>query len=86
MEDKWMNMISNRTVCGYYYFFFVLAAIIAALGLLGFGATLAGIMKAPRGITIGLSFSYLLNTLIAVVTALFAYLVCDRALISGKKD
>ena len=43
-------------------------------------------MKAPRGITVGLSFSYLLNALIALVTALFAYLVCDRALISGKKD
>jgi hypothetical protein len=86
MEDKWMNSISNRMVCGWYYIFFVLAAILAALGLLGFGATLAGVMRAPRGITLGMSFSFLLNTLIALITALFAYLVCDRALISGKKN
>ncbi len=81
-----MNSISNRMVCRWYYILFVLAAIVAAIGLLGIGAALSGVMKAPRPITLGMSLGFLLNTMIAIITSLFAYLVCDRALISGKKD
>ena len=84
MEDSWMQSIASSTVCSWYYFFFVLAAIVAALALLGFGASLAGVMKAPRGITIAMSFGYLLQAVIAMIASLFAYLVCDRALLSGQ--
>ena len=78
-----MQSIPSNWVCNWYYFFFVLAAIIAALALIGFGASVAGIMKAPRGVTMAISFSYILQAIIATIASLFAYLVCDRALLSG---
>jgi hypothetical protein len=82
-EAKWMQTIPNSWVCKWYYFFFVLAAIIAAMALVGFGASVAGIMKAPRGITMAISFNYLLQAVIAAIASLFAYLICDRALLPG---
>jgi hypothetical protein len=84
MADEWMNAISSGVVCSWYYFFFVVAAIIAALALVGFAASIAGVMKAPRGVTMAVSFAYLLQAAIAAVGSLFAYLICDRALLSGK--
>jgi hypothetical protein len=84
MADEWMNAIPSGWVCSWYYFFFVVAAIIAALALVGFAASIAGVMKAPRGVTMAISFTYLLQAAIAAVGSLFAYLVCDRALLSGK--
>lgn len=78
-----MTAIPSGWVCTWYYFFFVVAAILAALALVGFVASIAGVMKAPRGVTIAISFSYLLQAAIAAVGSLFAYLVCDRALLSG---
>lgn len=84
MADEWMNAIPSNWVCSWYYFFFVVAAIIAALALVGFAASIAGVMKAPRGVTMAISFAYLLQAAIAAIGSLFAYLVCDRALLSGK--
>ncbi len=84
MATNWSDSIPSNWVCNWYYFFFVLAAIIAALALVGFVASIAGVMKAPRGVTMAVSFAYLLQAAIAAVGSLFAYLVCDRALISNK--
>ena len=84
MADNWMDSIASSTVCSWYYIFFVVAAIVAALALIGFGVSLAGMMKAPRGVTIAMSFGYLLQAVIAMIASLFAYLVCDRALLSGQ--
>ena len=80
-----MQSIPSNWVCNWYYFFFVVAAIIAALALVGVAASVAGVMKAPRGITLAFGFGYLLQAVIATIGALFAYLVCDRALLSGKQ-
>ena len=83
-EPNWTQSISSNAVCNWYYFFFVVGAITAALALVAFAATVAGVVKASRGITIAIGFSYLLQSVIATIGALFAYLVCDRALLSGK--
>jgi hypothetical protein len=83
-EPEWTQSIPSNWICNWYYFFFVVAAIIAAISLIAFGATVAGVVKANRAITIALSVGYLLQAVIATIGALFAYLVCDRALLSGK--
>ena len=85
-EPEWTQSISSNSVCNWYYFFFVVGAIVAALALIAFVGAVAGVMKASRGITIAFAFGYLLQAIIATIGALFAYLVCDRALLSGKQS
>ncbi len=79
-----MNSISNTTVCGWFYFLFVWQSIMAAFAILGiFGiAFMGGKMGLSKGMRISQSIVLIVTAGIAVASALFLYLVCDRALIA----
>jgi hypothetical protein len=84
MEPEWTKSIPDATVCNFYYFFFVFYAVIAVITVLGTIGILFN-AKLPRGLMLSYGFSNLLVFVLAGVSALFFYLVCDRALKPGVK-
>ena len=79
----WTNKISNAMICNYFYIFFVIFAVWAGLSLL------AGlwIFASRRSMTFGMLIALIINIVlsfgISATTALFLYLICDRALHSA---
>ena len=84
MEHDWMRSISSETVCTFYYVVFIIYCIIAALSILG---TVGVLMttKFPKAIGISIGLQGVFVGVIAATMALFAYLLCDRALLAPKK-
>ena len=76
----WTNKISNAMICNYFYVFFIIFAVWAGLSLL------AGvwIFAARRSMSFGMLMALIINIIlsfgISATTALFLYLICDRAL------
>jgi hypothetical protein len=76
----WTNKISNSMICNYFYVFFIIFAVWAGLSLL------AGIwiFAARRSMSFGMLMALIINIIlsfgISATTALFLYLICDRAL------
>lgn len=82
-EPDWIKKISSDTVCNFFYFFFVLYAVLAILAFItAIGGFVYGKKLGPAGMLLG--FQGLLMTLIPAVFALFYYIICDRALLSGR--
>ncbi len=79
MEPKWTDKISSTVVCNYFYAFFLVFAVWAALSLLG-GVWVFATTKMSFGMLIGVLFNILLSFGISATSALFLYLICDRAL------
>lgn len=79
-----MRSISSETVCTFYYVVFIIYCIIAALSILG---TVGVLMttKFPKAIGISIGVQGVFVGVIAGTMALFAYLLCDRALLAPKK-
>jgi hypothetical protein len=83
MEPGWTKSISSETVCNFFYSFFIAYAIIFVLSILSLIGILSVFkLKTPTGM--GMSLQMLLTGLLAAVNMLFNYLICDRALLSGK--
>lgn len=76
---QWTDKISNSTVCNYFYVFFVIFAVWAAISLLG-GVWIFATTKMSFGMLIGVIFNILLSFGISATSALFLYLICERAL------
>lgn len=70
-----MDTISNEVVCGYFYIFFLVFSVWAGLSILG-GIIIftTSKMNLAQLISIILSFG------ISTTSALFLYLICERAL------
>lgn len=81
MEPEWTKSISSETVCNFFYFFFVVYAVIAVLGLFSFGSLF--FLGLPKSLLVATGGQILLTMSLALATALFHYLVCSRALLSG---
>ena len=79
MEPKWTQGISSAVICNYFYIFFIIYCVIAALSLLG-GIWIFSTTKMTFGMLAGVLVNTLLTFGIAGTTALFFYLICDRAL------
>lgn len=79
MEPQWTKNISSETVCNFFYFFYVVYAVIAIFAL--FSIIALFFMDLPKNILITTGIQSVLGLGIAVVTALFHYLVCARALL-----
>jgi uncharacterized membrane protein YedE/YeeE len=79
MEPKWTDKISSTVVCNYFYAFFLVFAVWAALSLLG-GVWVFATTKMSFGMLIGVLFNILLSFGISATSALFLYLICERAL------
>ncbi len=85
MEPEWTKAIPSETVCNFFYFFFVLYAVIAIFGIIAVVYTAVVAKNIPKMLFLPLILQGLLPTAVAVVGALFHYLVCSRALLSGQK-
>jgi hypothetical protein len=84
MEPEWTKKISSGVVCNFYYFFFVFYAVVAVITIVGTIALFSQI-KLPTGMIIASTFQSLIVFALAAVSALFHYLVCDRALKPGNE-
>ena len=76
---QWTDMISNNVVCGYFYVFFIIFSVWAGLSLLG-GVWIFATTKMSVGMLIAIIFNILLSFGISATSALFLYLICERAL------
>lgn len=76
---QWTDKIPNAAICNYFYVFFIIFAVWAALSLLG-GVWIFATTKMGFGMLIGVIFNILLSFGISATSALFLYLICERAL------
>lgn len=77
--SSWTDNIPNGTLCGYFYIFFVIFSIIAALSVIsGIWAIMSS--KLPAAILSVVLFTKFLSFGISATSALFLYLICERAL------
>ena len=76
---EWTDMISDNVLCTYFYIFFVVFAVLAAMSLVG-GIWIFSTTKMTFGILIAFVFNILLSFGISATSALFFYLICERAL------
>jgi hypothetical protein len=83
-HPKWTESVSSETICTYYYVMFILACVVVGIAVLG----LVGILfsKMPYMLKLSSSINVLVSGGIAVLGAMFLYIMCDRALLSGKKE
>jgi hypothetical protein len=73
------DKIPNNVLCGYFYVFFVIFAVWAALALLG-GIWVFTTSKMTVGMMVSVLLNILLSFGISATSALFLYLICERAL------
>ena len=76
---QWTDKIPSNVVCNYFYVFFIIFAVWAAISLLG-GVWIFATTKMSFGMLIGVIFNILLSFGISATSALFLYLICERAL------
>ena len=79
MERQWTDNISDNILCTYFYVFFVIFAVWAGLSLIG-GVFIFVKTKMSSGMLIASIFHILLSFGISATSALFLYLICERAL------
>jgi hypothetical protein len=80
MEPGWAKDIKSETVCTYFYILFIAVCVIIALQVI----TMLGGVFSFKGTTLMKVFMFLLSLLpmaLAVVNALFLYLICSRGLL-----
>ncbi len=75
-EVDWTKDISSETICTYYYYVFIITAVLGGLVVI-WQASL--IYKYPKSAT--LLLTSMPGTILAVVNALFLYIICSRALL-----
>lgn len=80
MEKKqWTDNIPNNVLCGYFYVFFIIFSVWAALSVIG-GVWVYATSKLPLGTLLPYVFHIILSFGISATSALFLYLICERAL------
>lgn len=88
MDPQWTDKIADSTLCGYFYIFFVVFSVWAGLSLVG-GVWIFATSKMTIGVLVMFIFNILLSFGISATSALFLYLICERALkpaMKAKKD
>jgi hypothetical protein len=78
-KKQWTDTITSRVICDYFYIFFVIFSVMAAISFIG-GVYIFTTTKMPFGILMAIIFNILLSGGVYSITALFLYLICDRAL------
>jgi len=80
-EPDWTKPIASGTLCNWFYFFFYLNTVVAAILfiMILYVAFTRNIFKAG-GLGAVPLFTMILQLGIAATSALFHYLICDRAL------
>jgi len=79
-KKQWSDAISDVVLCDFFYIFFIIFSIFAALSLLGgiYMFTTSAKMTFPM-LFAGI-FNIIMSFGISGTSALFLYLICDRAL------
>ena len=78
-EHLWTDKIANSVLCGYFYVFFVIFSFIAAMSLIG-GIWIFISSKMTLPMLISSIFNIVLTFGVSTTSALFLYLICERAL------
>lgn len=81
---SWTDQISNAMLCDYFYYFSMAFAFWTGLSLLG-AIGIFFFSKLSFGMLVAVMINILLSFGISATTALFAYLICDRALKPASK-
>lgn len=81
---QWTDKISDNVLCNYFYVFFIIFSVWAGLSLLG-GIWIFATSKLSIGALIAIIFNIILSFGISATSALFLYLICERALKSGQR-
>lgn len=76
---QWTDKISNSTLCDYFYIFFVIFSVWAGLSLLA-GIWVFSTSKMSLGMLVAVIINIILSFGISATSALFLYLICERAL------
>ncbi len=79
MTKQWTDKISDSVLCNYFYVFFIIYAVWAALSLVG-GVWIFSTTKMAFGMLVSIIFNIILSFGISATSALFLYLMCERAL------
>jgi hypothetical protein len=77
--SSWTDKISNEVVCGYFYAFFLVFSVLGGLSILG-GILLVVSSKLNSGQLAFSLFHTFLSAGLSITSALFLYLICERAL------
>jgi hypothetical protein len=78
-QHRWTDKIPSEVVCGYFYVFFLIFSVWAGLSLLG-GLWIFASSKMNVAQLVSVMFNVILSFGISATSALFLYLICDRAL------
>ena len=78
-SPDWTTAIADSTVCNYFYVFFIIFSVLAGLSVLS-AIYMFATTKITGGLVLAVLFAKLINFGISATAALFAYLICDRAL------
>lgn len=84
--SRWTDKITNSMLCNYFYIFFIIFAVWAGLALLGGIWIFISRSKMSIGMLISLIINVILSFGISGTTALFLYLICDRALMPAMRS
>ena len=76
---EWTDKIPSAVICNYFYVFFMIFAVWAAISLIG-GVSIFASTKMSLGLLVAFIFNILLSFGISATSALFLYLICERAL------
>lgn len=80
-EPNWTKQITSEQVCSFFYIFFIIYVVIGALSI---AIAIWGIFfgKLPTSFIIPYLIQIIITSSIAFTTALFHYLICQRALLA----
>ena len=76
---QWTDQIPDNLLCNYFYVFFVIFSVWAGLALL-YGVWVFTSSKMSIGMMVAVLINILLSFGISATSALFLYLICERAL------
>ena len=76
---EWTDKIPSAVICNYFYVFFMIFAVWAAISLIG-GVWIFATTKMTLGLLVAFIFNIILSFGISATSALFLYLICERAL------
>lgn len=82
---EWTQKISNNLLCNYFYIFFIIFSVWAGLSLLG-GIWVFISTKMSFGILVAFILNIIISFGISATSALFLYLICNRALSPSSSD
>ena len=80
-EPNWTKQISSEQVCTFFYAFFIINITIAAIAFI-FAILLFFKSKSPFIVFLPNLISLVISGSLGLVTALFHYLICQRALLA----